>query len=635
MAERGATMRELPIHRGEPGLYIEPATGQPLWPVDSDEVLAELTSLCGARGVQLVSKPGRSGRTTGSEGAVIALGDHAREAAELYGHLTRRRYLHARDVSELPALWGPDVVITTPDQVSAELLHVMYGRGGQSWAPGLIYAPRERLYREALLTSAAAAAEGCYERSHLELYPHLDVPSTHSEAGTILTANVDSDAIREALGAPVEVLSLFSHSDGIDAPLSEDLVMCSLLALSRPGQDGQHVPGGPYCQVSGQCFRYELPVEEVLASSLVASVEGLEGRICLLVVCRGLLVEGSSIDRRWSLIDRMARSRWGAIVTSYGLILLNVPTFLDILAQVYERVPVGQVVARYNAMPVEGKLCLIGDPCVRPSETSYLPTGASHPVMSLLEDEDEEEDEEDGDAMAAVIPTGEFDVEQAGSADDHVRFLEFWLSQQHEQAETERLRALAARALDIARGYDGSRDAAAALAAALFELRDGDRRMFVHSWLHLRQRVHVLDGQRCGNCQAVCDVSRSGFADPRIPERRLQFCPRCGIVEDAPLANEICLRQDPSGGFELCGELPETGAEALITVGGRGHSISFPWPRSGQRLARQFMPPRPWPRGPIDIQVYLFRDGQLSVFGLMTREDAPPTEPVASQAGPA
>src|SRR5262249_46838683 len=158
-------------------------------------------------------------------------------AGELYAHLTRRRYCAVKDRDALRVLSRLAVVVTTPSHLVSDLLEQLYARNSRTAAPGIICAADPEGLRKQVLTRAASALLcGPASFPWIDFHPLVALNSMIFDDREIYGGKATERDVLAALGKGAGVLTVVTHSDGIDAMILPTLSLCPLVE-HRSGGD--------------------------------------------------------------------------------------------------------------------------------------------------------------------------------------------------------------------------------------------------------------------------------------------------------------------------------------------------------------------------------------------------------------
>ena len=578
----------MPVAAGRSGACLVDTNGRPVWPLTDvgDEVAVR--RIAGVFGAALCPVPDArqvsDARTCHSpDETVVALGRNVVQAARVHAHLTGRGLRHADTLAALVAGSRPAVVVTAPEGLTAELLDWLYD-GGDT-IPGIICAdPGSPILRQVLVRAAAAALSGSAPAILREVFPTLPLAHGHDGTAEIAGGMADPASRRQMLTAGFGVLTVMTHSDGVDAFLGPGLTSCAM-DKAHPGPSA-----APRCVLTGCCHRHDRPVREVLASPTIIPPDAFAAGVLVWDVCFGVMPAGSIVDPRWGIGRRLADSAGiGALVTNWQITLSSPGSASRLGREIAAGTSVGTALRQANhGLPRADRshrMCLFGDPRVRfapgqlPGNTAAVPTTAScvpapEPALSLLQS-----------AMRI-----------AATADD-------------------RHAAIARRALEAT---DPGTDLAAMRTAVLeYGLSRGK---LLESWLLLVQALSPLPNRRCPVCHRRADHIEAIL--PPHPARRLLFCAICGIMEDMPVGLEAGIALVDRT-LALSASLPPgpVSAGILVAAAHPADTIALAWPRTADGdLAGQAMLPRQLPPGPLRLSVFLVWDGSFAVVSRMMRD---------------
>lgn len=361
---------ELLIDENPSSDFLLRANDEPVWPVRNRLELKALQSITNIFGSSIKKVSGNPGTSSPDKETVVGLGYNVKEAGLLYAHLTQRRYRTVSSLKELNPNRLPAVVITNTGLLNKELLELLYNSEKvRTQVTGVICADDPQLLRKQVLVRAAAShLSGHLEFIRVDVSPGRLLEHKKVAGHEIIGGNVASEEMRSALGRGAGLLSLKTHSDGIDALLIKDLTLCSMSQLQiKPGTQNM-----PVCQETRFCHRHEAHIDEVLQSGKVLSPEAIAARIFVFESCFGLLLPGGIIDFGWSLGHRfLVSDTIGAIITTWGLTYTGGVRTKVLTQNLLKGMPVGAALALYNVSDGAKKygnnhrMCLLGDPRVK------------------------------------------------------------------------------------------------------------------------------------------------------------------------------------------------------------------------------------------------------------------------------
>jgi hypothetical protein len=603
------TRETLYVDRSPRGEFLRSAEGSPVWPAGSAEELADLArvaELCGARIEEVHAKPGEA--KAGRE-VVVALGEGVEDLARLYAHLTGRQVRSARDLTELAEGVRPAVVVTTEAWFTAELMDVLYAAEHAGPAPGILCArDLEGLRRQVLLRSAAAALSGPLKAGRIDVRPLLPIPRLVTPTKELLGGKASPSELRAALGKGAGLLTLLTHTDGIDGCLGP-LTLCP---MDRRPADADP-DRSPACQMTGMCHRLDLPLEEALHSDSLLAPEGLSARLLVLYGCWGALLNDSVVDAAWGMAPRLQASPdLGAVVTTWKMDLYN-PEALEVLARPLSRgVPVGEALGRLlrsaTARRIGLRMCLLGDPRVCFPATEPGPRSKRKPTSRPAE---------------ATETRGKRADDLGGLAFLRAHLLERlpYLSDELGQSAQAALDEIEAYECAVWRGVP---------LPAVEEMHGHPMRSAVLDclcalgsvpalrWMNLARSFRAEpSGERCFGCGQRTEalVMRTRVAG--APARRMLNCPRCGFVEDRSVrAGAIPVAVREGSTVRLQGPLPDANWAARLVLDPPLASLKkcWEWPAGPDgKPAAVFEPPEPWPVGPLRLAFFRMVGGDLSI----------------------
>lgn len=587
----------------------------PVWPVRHESDLTVLRTIARSFGGTITPCKNVKRRRLSGAGVVIALGQDVAGEAELYAHLTLRECVVVSGLKDISRLPGSDVVIATEDKIDESLLEMLYEDGTQASATGLIYAPTlAQLRQQVLLRSAAAYLCRRGLDSPSPPVQRIDFLST-TELGhavlqdwQLLGTKATIEEATQALSVGAGVLSLVSHSDGVDSPLSSEAVLCAI----QDARADAPLAGAPACVVTGVCHRRREPIAVALASGGLVFPSVIQARIMVADVCWGLLPPLDVIHPAWGLGRRLLENHSiGAFITCWEIMRSSVQLIAPLVDAIADGTPVGESLAEQQASARWKKfgrrMCLIGDPrvCIpRPSEpvslSNLLPTTGPE-VRSLKTGALE--------FLRAYITLARKNV--GGTYEDYSDSVLAALGEYQEALWT-------GAELEGAPEAPGPR-----LRQAFMNFAFGRFSVAYPIWQQFADDWAVLAPQRCYACQRIAVTLKFYLCIPGASARRVTNCQSCGTIEDVPVGTHLTFSVSPDGEVKLNGELPSghcVGGLMLETSMPDERRV-FPWPGDSRgNLAPTFRVSPPWPEGPIRVSVFIISEScELISLGLQCR----------------
>jgi len=561
--------------------FLLAANGEPVWPVRSQADYEMLQGVAGVCGAKLERVRGHIERATGGAEEVLAFEEELFPLAELYAHLTGRSVRLSKSSDTLREDLPPSVVVTEPGRLTSEFLDSLYSCRDLP-APGIICASNAAALRQQVLArSAAGALCGPTHTHRVDLYPLISMSESGVADWKILGKEASIIAIREALGLGAGVLTILTHSDGVDVYLSSNLHLCAML---RPLPNA--VPNlGPTCQATGICHRQSKPLVEALQSEGVISTDAICTKVMVLNTCSGLLPPDGVVDPLWGLgYQLLENPQIGAIVTRWKISFTSHAEINVLTDAIAAGLPIGEAVARFHrSLPpdsVAGRLCLLGDPRVRLSVKTDVECLTSNGRVpgSLQADPPE------------ARPPAAIELNHLSK----LSFLRACIRQaiSGENAEPPEAALQALKAID---GYEAATwqglplEGAAGLPGPL--MRQAFLRYFfahcklLNDWTHFAQMSESsASGKPCFVCHKRTATFEGRFHGVQgVVPRRVTTCPRCGIIEDVPANWDISLAIHASTRtIHLSGKLHgHTCIARAVSCFGRS-CRRFDWPAYGQ-----------------------------------------------------
>ncbi len=590
--------------------------GRPVWPFRNArerEALERMVATLDHR-MEIIADATRC--TLDGPGVVVGLGPRAFEDARLYAHLTLRRYEPAPTREALATMPTPSVVVTTFDHVDEELLDLLYDGRPSEQAPGLIFAFSDDDLRAQVL--ARSATLYCPARPaktrRLELLPQLAVGRAEAEDLVVLGGNATPEQLREALAARPNLLTISTHSDGIDAQLLPALVFCP---MDRVPDD--HDPAlAPSCHLTGFCHRRGRPIVQALAEGSLLSPSAVSADVMIHGVCWGLYPSPGVQSSAWSLSRRLIEElNVGALMTTWEIVTRTTNTTTELHHNVACGMPLGRALAIHHAAPESlrngHRMCLVGDP-----ELRLAPSDHADP-LGLVEDHRPSQ----------------------GARVEHVAALALLRGMVMQGRRTQRpdRSDSSSAAMSAVLGYE-----LALLEGAPLEGDDDEpgptlRRRIVEYfaerytdssryWMSFIAETRTELARRpCPVCSRRIVSRHYGLRLTGASPRCHDHCPSCGPIADLPPGRELTLCVDPDGTIRLGGDLPHHHWDAQLVFDTQIPTMhaTWPWPAAEDGApVRRFRPTERWPQVPLRVALIMVRaECELNVVGCLCRVRSP------------
>lgn len=598
------------LETSDGGHYVK--DGRPVWPLrtamEREALERMLATMGGHLGLVDHATPG----TLSGPGLVVGLGPRAFEDARLYAHLTMRAYQPAHTREELAELPLPSVLVTTLEHVDEDLLDLMYDHRPVDEVPGLIFAFAEDDLRRQVL--ARAATLHCPPRAartrRIDLYPLLPVAHVEGPGLTVLGGRATAAQLRGAVAEHANLLTVSTHSDGIDAQLIPELVLCP---MDRVPHD--HDPAlAPSCHTTGYCHRRERPIERALEEGSLLSPSEIAADVMIHCVCWGLYPAPGIQSPAFSLARRLLEElNVGALITTWEIVSQTTSTTSTLFHDVARGVPLGRALARHLAAPESmhkgHRLVLVGDP-----ELRLPPSDEPDPLEGLRN--------EPSPPVASSGQTGALALLRA-------MVVEARRTQRPDRSDT------SSAAIEAALHYEAAQLAGVPLeedpTAAGPALRRAMLEYFAHRytdasryWLAYASDVRTLAERRpCPACGRRTISRRYALRVPGAAKRDHTHCPTCGPIGDLPEGRALTIAVDPDGTIRLGGDLPQSCWDAQVVLDTQIASMhaTWPWPAAADGSPAVLVrPTETWPQVPLRVALLMLReDCELDVVGCLCR----------------
>jgi hypothetical protein len=612
---RGTAGGTLPIAWSDDDLIVGP-NGEPVWPLRTPEDLAALKTLADRSNLKLVFKdyePGgregaveRSARDEATTGAVVALSPELEWAARLYAHLTSAVFAESVDVAR--SLGQRVVALFAPSEFQgAGSWDAADGISSEGFYPGLfLESDRGSLLRQVLIRSASLRLSARYQQSIVELYPGIQTGARTRPGLVAMGGDTPSASIRTQIVAGSEFLFILTHSDGVDAMLAPELILCPAKHSVNWGADGDPPP---YCAETGHCLRYNCGIEEATASERTIAPREIRAKVLVLATCYGALGWKGAIRPSWGYLKPLLESgSVSAVVTCFGVTTPSPKKLRPFLEMLAMGASLGEAIAVANQdqdnVRAGFRLCLFGESRLRPSaEAATLMMG------TLL-------------AQSAASASSVVSVMDFGG----IAFLNGWLGNAVESATGEN-KNLALEALAWTRKYEfesahggvpdtqGAAGVGGRLRQSLisFIIRRGS--VISIDWMRLCSTSAIKSTMQCAGCGDQAPLHTYAFHSPFIPARSVAFCDNCGIIYDGVEQNQFQIRSD--GARITVHNLTVKGPwQAALRIGCQQDAESqvIDWPERADGLPADFLDiPPVLPPGALRLSLIIISQATIAI----------------------
>jgi hypothetical protein len=609
--------RELLVDDNPRGEFLVDKLNRPVWPVLNDgdrRGLERIAFLFGARLREVKGMVARDQPDTAE--VVVALGCDAEAAGRLYAHLTSRRVCLARTIGGI-SVGGhaPAILVASLQWLRNDTISHLYSLPSSASSPGMISGASEDLRRQALVRAAAATLSGPVVTRRILILPFVPTGRIRIRDGEIIGDQGSEGAIRSALLRGAGVLAIQTHSDGLDAHLPADLIVCPMdrIPVGAPGL----LSNG--CFQSGRCYRTRRLVSRFVESARYVSPDQMRARVLVWDVCWGAIPPTDVIDPAWGLGRRLLESPdIGALVTPWALAITCTNEMERLVRRIAAGMDVGHALYLHNrssdALRLDRQMCLLGDPRIRlpstPTEIqaiSIVPTSAPRRLGARPRSREKAHTESGLNFLALLVrgmsvsvPTS---LNLGGAADAALRAIDNYR-----------------RTAEAGRPTEGRKRAVGP------ELRNAMLRCFrrrgpsvFKEWLSKSRDIATIGRRDCFACGDPGNQATVGHATLWLPDhlvRRFVRCQRCGVVEDAPTHAAITMSVG-AGQVRIMGQLPAANwrAHLIVRQQTRLPRLWWEWPpgRDGRPL-NELRISVPWPLGLSVVGLVLMVEEELIVL---------------------
>ncbi|MEP4987889.1 MAG: hypothetical protein ABJV68_09390, partial [Paracoccaceae bacterium] len=406
-SEKRERMIEIPYDAAPCDDFLCDGDGRPVWPIRAPQDLQALQKMSAMLGTvrlsQTVARPATQVMSANGAGAVAALAPKLERHGQLYAHLTQRRWIGLLEAGNVNADAGLEVLLLRRDQLDPALLSSLYGDDALRTAPGLLFAATGTIsHRQLLCRAIAAAAPPRPQQIACEAFMMIDFEAMSLGNSLILGNRAAASQKHAALAGGADVVTFLTHSDGVDSYVDPLLTLCPMDNNRLSSRERR-----PACQITGTCFRHNMPVADALKSGKLISPTEVRTRVLNWIVCNGLLLSTGAISPAWGLVeDILDRAAVGAVTTTWTTAVVAPADLQWLLSTLYSGDSLGSAIRHYNRKQEAGLLlAVLGDPAIRVFDADGKGLSAGHPMFGLAKSAREPQSElpESGSGTALYL----------------------------------------------------------------------------------------------------------------------------------------------------------------------------------------------------------------------------------------
>lgn len=340
--------------------------GSPVWPITSAD-LPYLTQLASLFNVELAFIE-RNHCTTvvpceKTRTSVGCFNKKLLPLANLYADLTQRGCLLLADIDDLHST-PFSVVILDVDEVTFEIVEAICSSESRSSIGIIIGNGFDEIRRQVLLRSATTRLRVCAKPKRVEIVPTVPIALLTTDSRTLIGSAATPEEVRDAWTNGSDVLHLMTRSDGIDAFLMRDLLLCPM----TPTLIEKRTSASPRCALTGFCHMENAPFHSVESSGRLIHPRAARALALVYNVCWGILPAGTWVDPIWSAGLYLATNpQVGAVITTWEITTTEDEDMASLLEDLVHGERLGSAVAKHNQTSEGGiirghRLILLGDP---------------------------------------------------------------------------------------------------------------------------------------------------------------------------------------------------------------------------------------------------------------------------------
>lgn len=519
-------------------------------------------------------------RAPSGAGLVFAADQSVASEARLYAHLTGRGVATSTELG----LESPEVAVCLGEHLS-DLLFRYWDPPVQGIVGIIAAQTRHALRLQVLLKSVAANLSTSVSpgRPARVLAPVFE-PAADAESRAEYVRTV-----KEILNAGLSVLTISTHSDGIDSMLGMGMTLCGLSAMDAG-------PGPlPRCVATGHCHRSGLSLDDPELARRVVHPNHIAARVLFEDACSSVPLANSPVNAQWSLLwGLLENPAIGALIVNWEAALTSLDWGTRLTHRLASGSTIGEAMQSHLDTSTPRRICLFGDPRVRSnppdSLVHALPAAPSmkNPEFGGLP------------LLRAISLTLSSDrMESVSQAAYHLR-------EQIEVAE-----------VGLLQGHEPTPESSGGVREAVQQLvKSQDGALY-------DVMISLSEVERSGDGVCACGLSLSVYrCTPRVAgalKRRLSICPQCGIIEDVPQWFPEIRLETTESTVKVVGNVTALARFERITLfSGKGQTNwSQEWPRHADGSSQtEFSLPPEFP-GQLKVRAFLSSTFDYAMLGTL------------------
>ena len=224
-----------------------------------------------------------------------------------YARATGRAAVYSPDAAALSTTAGLEVILGTFEHVTAEVLCVVDDIARAcGFMPGFILGEDEaQLERMCVQMLGHLVHVASPDALRCDILPELDAVGARSPTRIVLGRRAPLALLRAELRRRHNILYINTHSDGIDAQLSDGNVLCGVKSLFSAGKEPGPKPAA--CVCLNTCYRLGESMPDALSSPKLVSSTDIDAEFLFVDACFAIRPSDASgvVDRQWSLFSQL------------------------------------------------------------------------------------------------------------------------------------------------------------------------------------------------------------------------------------------------------------------------------------------------------------------------------------------
>ncbi len=337
------------------------------WPIQTEDEYKALSSIGALYGAHLKLEKNRRSLLKRHNAYVGYINDEDEVEAALYAELTGRTTRRLKSVSEIESCKEISVFLCSIEKVDAELLKTIWRRSSSGSTCGIVTAERPKLRIQVLCKSAARFLSirmlSSPTLAWLDLLPTLNLDKAENATRLIIGKQCNAAALKNALASNPALVRSVTTSDGVDAPIGSNLILCSIIGFGKHASSSKT----PRCVDTGFCHRSNSMITNDLINERLIHADTIKAKVVIWQTCFGIMTKSRTLDDDWGVGRQLNESsNVGALITTCEYVLTNIEATEELGHDILNGKNLSRCIANYSSTDKKSvaphPLYLFGDP---------------------------------------------------------------------------------------------------------------------------------------------------------------------------------------------------------------------------------------------------------------------------------